>query len=297
MSPILWRRRRLGGGILTAVAAFAMGLAMSGCRGESVDQYLSAGDAAMRAAKPSEAERNYREAVKLAPDEVRTHFALGNFYVVEHKSSPAQVEFMKALELEPKNAQAHVALGNLYADQAQYGFAEEQYRAAAVLDPARPDYRLNLGAALVKQGKLADAESEIRTAIGLDPRNAPAHLALANLLALQPNRRTEAEAEYQQARALDPKLARPAPAMPAPAAPAAEASAPATAATAKVKPLNQLFLLTHGSPLYASPDAGSRVVGHVAAKKYVHVVGIAGKWLQVRLRNGTVGFVPASAAE
>jgi len=27
------------------------------------------------------------------------------------------------------------------------------------------------------------------------------------------------------------------------------------------------------------------------------VIGIAGDWLQIKLRNGTVGFIPTSAAE
>jgi len=29
----------------------------------------------------------------------------------------------------------------------------------------------------------------------------------------------------------------------------------------------------------------------------VHVTGITGDWLQVTLRNGTVGFIPVTAAE
>jgi hypothetical protein len=29
----------------------------------------------------------------------------------------------------------------------------------------------------------------------------------------------------------------------------------------------------------------------------VHVVGLAGSYLQIKLRNGTVGFVPETAAE
>jgi hypothetical protein len=49
--------------------------------------------------------------------------------------------------------------------------------------------------------------------------------------------------------------------------------------------------------VYQSPDETSSVVGQVHKKKYVHVVGLAGNYLQIRLRNGTVGFVPESAAE
>jgi hypothetical protein len=41
----------------------------------------------------------------------------------------------------------------------------------------------------------------------------------------------------------------------------------------------------------------SPVVGQVHRGKFVHVTGIAGDWLQVKLRNGTVGFIPVTAAE
>lgn len=269
-------------------------LAMSGCQGNSVEHYLSAGDAAMQTTKLSQAEHDYQQAVKLAPGQVRTHVALGNLYVLEHKVDAARVEFMKVLELDPKNAQAHVALGNLYADETKYPLAEEQYRAAVALEPVRANYRIALGSTLAKEGKLGEAEAELRCALGLDPKNARAHLALAGLLASQPNRRSEADAEYQQARALDPSLF---PVTATTQAPASPAKAAAPAESAKIRPLNKLFLLTHSSPVYVGPDSGSRVVAHVHRRKYVHVVGISGSWLQVRLRNGTVGFVPAKAAE
>ncbi len=79
-------------------------------------------------------------------------------------------------------------------------------------------------------------------------------------------------------------------------APAVAATAPA-ASTPKLKPLNKMFVLTHSSPMYENPDSASQVVGQVTRKKYIHVIGITGSWLQVRLRNGTAGFIPASAAE
>jgi hypothetical protein len=39
------------------------------------------------------------------------------------------------------------------------------------------------------------------------------------------------------------------------------------------------------------------VVAHVHRRKYVQVIGIAGDWLQVKLKTGVVGFIPISAAE
>jgi tetratricopeptide (TPR) repeat protein len=319
-----------------AAGALTALLLINGCHRGGVDDQLSAGDAAMQKGQLNEAETDYNDAVRSAPNDPRTHIALGNLYIFEHKSGPAQVEFMKVLDIDPKNAATHVALGNLYMDQDQYPLAENQYRAAVALESERPQFHLDLAQDLIKQNKLKDAEDEIRTAIGLDPKNAQAHYALGNLLSAIPDRADEAKAEFDQARALDPKLAAPgeaAQASPAaggappslatevtPAAPggaetaaaagAAGAAAAAGAAPAggasiasaggaapKIKPLNKLFLLTKNSPVYQGPDETSAVVAQVRSKKYVHVTGLAGNYLQIRLKNGTMGFIPISAAE
>ena len=69
------------------------------------------------------------------------------------------------------------------------------------------------------------------------------------------------------------------------------------AAAKPLKPLNRRFLLTHNSRVYQNANGTSAVVAQVHRRKYVRVTGISGDWLQVTLRNGTVGFIPASAAE
>src|SRR5580692_10240139 len=275
-----------------AIVAFgAIVLTIAGCHHKAAEDFLAEGDADMQATKLSDAETAYQEAVKLAPNDPRTHIALGNLYIFEHKESDAQVEFMKVLELDPKNAATHVALGNLYNEQNQHGLAENQYRAAVALEPDRANYHLDLGEVLRLEGKTAAAEDQFRTAIGLSPKDAKAHLALANLLASEPGRATEANAEFDEVRALDSKL------MPAPAATTAAVAPPEAPATTtasappgvapQVKPLNKLFLLTKNSPVYQNPDQTSSTIGQVRRKKYVHVTGIAGDYLQIRLKNGT----------
>jgi tetratricopeptide (TPR) repeat protein len=304
--------RSISARIGTMIVAGAM-ILIAGCHHKTADDYLTEGDADMQATQLPQAEVAYLEAAKLAPNDPRVHIALGNLYVFEHKPGDAQIEFMKVLEIDPKNAATHVALGNLYKDQNQRGLAENQYRAAVALEPDRYNYHLDLGEVLRLEGKTAAAEDQIRTAIGLSPKDAKAHLALANLLATEPGRATEANAEFDEVRALDAKM------MPAPASTAAAAapapgvlppgpgvlppgpaagvaSAPAGAAP-QIKPLNKLFLLTKNSPVYQDPDATSSTIGEVRRKKYVHVTGITGDYLQIRLKNGSIGFIPVSAAE
>jgi len=305
--PRLARPRLICARTLALAAAAALGLGLiAGCHGESVDDYLSAGDAAMQNIQLlPQAEQDYQAAAKAAPDDPRVHVALGNLYLLEQKPSLAQPEFMRVLELQPDNAAAHSALGAIYKSEGQMGAAEEQYRAAVALKPADPAYRLLLGKLLVKANKPGWAEMELRTAIGLQPKNAQAHLALANLLNATPNGQAEADAEKAEVRALDPNLlAAPPPSTVAPAAaaapgaaPSAEAAAAPAARTPKFKPLNRKFRLTKNSAVYQGADSSTGMVGQVHRGHFVHVTGIQGDWLQVTLRNGTVGFIPVTAAE
>ncbi len=61
--------------------------------------------------------------------------------------------------------------------------------------------------------------------------------------------------------------------------------------------VDKKFLLTRNSRVYAQPEPTSAVVAQVRRHKFVLVTGISGDWLRIRLRSGTVGFIPASAAE
>ncbi len=285
---------------------------VSGCEHKSVDGYLNAGDQAMQNTRLADAENAYQAAAKLAADDPRAHISLGNLYIFEQKPGPAALEYMKVIELDSKNAAAHAALGNVYGSQSQMGLAEAQDRAAVALDTAKTSYRLSLGTVLQKESKFGDAEAQFRTAIGLEPKNAHAHLALASLLVSQTNRQTEADSEYAQVKALDPSL------MPATAG-ASTAAAPASPETAlssnpssalppttvasapraakPIRDIDRKFMLTHDSPVYETPSDTARVIAQVHRRKFVHVTGIGGPWFRIAMKNGTVGFIPVSAAE
>ena len=273
----------------TAQATFLSVLLMAGCGHKSADDYLNAGDLAMQSSGFSQAEADYQQAVKLAPNDPRTHVALANAYVAEKKPDQARAELMKALDLDLKNHAAHAALGDLYLADDEPQAAEEQYRAAVALDPANAAYRIKLAQALTRANKFGPAEVELRTAIGLEPRNAAAHYALASLLFAENNRQDEAQKELATAQSLNPSLASP--------SPMATPAAAATSAAIRLRPLNKRFQLTKNSPVYQNPDQTSAVVGQVHRGRWVNVTGITGDWLQVRLRNGTLGFIPTAAAE
>ncbi|MGH7932700.1 MAG: tetratricopeptide repeat protein [Candidatus Binataceae bacterium] len=283
--------------LINLIIAGTLALMFAGCSHGSVENYLTQGDKAMQNTKLADAESAYQQAIKLAPNDPRGHVALGNLYVFEQKAGPAELEFMKVIDLDPHNPAAHAALGNTYSSQSKLGVAEAQYRAAVALAPVNTSYRLSLGTTLQKEGKMSEAEAQLRTATGLEPKNAHAHLALAGLLSAEPNRQTEAEAEYAQVKALDPSLL-PAAAAPSPVPATVPTTATAAPAPLRIRDVNRKFKLTHDSPVYATPSADSQVVAKVHRSKFVHVTGIAGtNWLRIAMRNGTVGFIPVTAAE
>ncbi len=309
-----WRgNERAVTGTMTIIGAITVGamalLLLGGCGHKSVEDSLAAGDLAMQNSKLADAESAYQEAAAGAPTDPRPHIALGNLYVFEQKPAQAQSEYLKAIDLDKTDASAHSALGSVFELQSEPGLAEDQYRAAVVLAPANAAYRINLGTLLQKLGKMGQAEVELRTAVGLEPKNAHAHLALAKLLSSEPDRNAEAESEFAQVRILDPSLMPGAPPPPAAASPVASpagsveetpepaATLSAPAAMPQVRPLNRKFLLTHDSPVYETPQETANVVAQVHRRKYVHVTGIAGNWLRIQMKNGTVGFIPVTAAE
>jgi Tfp pilus assembly protein PilF len=274
-------------------------LLIGGCSRRTASDYLAAGEEAMHNTRLAEAEGDYQQAIKMAPSDPRPHLALGNLYIFEHKPAQAQSELIKALELGPRNANTHELLARAYTAQSELGLAEAQGRAAVALEPAKAEYRLSLGATLQSEQKSAAAEAEYRTAVGLEPRNAHAHLALATILSSESNREHEAEAEYAQVKALDPNLSPTTISLASPSRPVirpAATAGPAEQETA-IRDTNKRFLLTRDSPVYESMTQGARIVAQVHRRRYVHVTGLGGQWLRIQLRNGTVGFVPAGAAE
>jgi tetratricopeptide (TPR) repeat protein len=274
-----------------------MFLLSPGCGHDSVEDYLAAGDRAMQNDHLGEAESDYQQGARVAPSDARPHLVLADLYILELKAPQATAESMKALDLDPNNPRTHAALATAYRAQSKLGPAEAQGRAAVALAPANAEYRLTLGATLQSEQKLGEAEAEYRTAEGLEPHNAHAYLALAMLLNTEPNRQSDAQAEFAQVKALDPSLTtgnvQPvnAPSPTGTPMPTARAKAPTMEET------DQRFLLAHDSPVYDSASSDARVIAQLHRHKYVHVIGISTNWLRIQLGDGTIGFIPTTAAE
>src|SRR6266403_347677 len=95
------------------------------------------------------------------PDSPRAHQAMGENYFVLRQMPEAEKEYRDALRLRPDLPEVHLELGEVYAGAFQWAKAEEEFRAQAKLQPGNAEGVYRLGAALLEQGKVHEARAEL----------------------------------------------------------------------------------------------------------------------------------------
>ncbi len=164
---------------------------------------LTLGGALEATGRLSEAERSYRKAIELQPDDPEMHNILGAFFQQQQRPLEAKAVYEEALRLKPDFVAAHNNLGNALKDLRRFHEAEANYRRATELDPRLHQAHNNLGIVLHEVGRLAEAEESCRRAIELAPAYRDAHYSLG--VALQSaGKSSEAEASFRAALELDP---------------------------------------------------------------------------------------------
>ena len=103
------------------------------------------------------------------PDSPRAHQAMGENYFVLRQMPEAEKEYRDALRLRPDLPEVHLELGEVYAGAFQWAKAEEEFRAQAKLQPGNAEAVYRLGAALLEQGKVREARAELLRANKLMP--------------------------------------------------------------------------------------------------------------------------------
>jgi tetratricopeptide (TPR) repeat protein len=202
----------------------------------SKDEILSRANDAFAAGQYAEAEKDYREVLRLSPADPVAVRQLGIIYEEQGQLLAAYPLLKKAAELEPDNLEVQLKLGLTYMsaqdvkearaaalrildkqptnDQALMLLAEtavaydneevqkllEGFREK---DQNRSAYHVALGILALRQKDQARAENEFKTAIKLDPKLAAAHMALGNLYWAR-NDLKSAEQELKAAADLSP---------------------------------------------------------------------------------------------
>jgi tetratricopeptide (TPR) repeat protein len=149
----------------------------------------------------------FKEAVRLNPDDAETHSNLGVALAEQGQNAAAVAEYKDAVRLNPDDANAHYNMGNALADQGQYAAAALEFKNAVRLNPDNANPHVHLGGALAMQGQYAVAIAEFKEAIRLNPDDATAHYMLGLALDEQ-GQDADAAAQYKEAIRLNPNFSR-----------------------------------------------------------------------------------------
>jgi tetratricopeptide (TPR) repeat protein len=193
-----------------------MALATASCseKAPTKDEMLSRANDAFAAGRYVEAEKDYREVLRLAPADPVAMRQLGLIYADQGELLAAYPALKKAAELEPDNLEVQLKLGQTYLSA--NGVKEARAAAVQILDKQptndqalillaqtatpkdidevqkllegfrekdqnRAAYHVALGTLAFRQKDEARAENEFKAAIAADPKLAVAHAALGSL--------------------------------------------------------------------------------------------------------------------
>jgi tetratricopeptide (TPR) repeat protein len=129
------------------------------------------GDSLLDQDKFTEAEKSYRDAIKLVPDSALFQTNLSNALYLQNKYPEAEAESRKAISLDPAYPTAHNLLGLTLELQSKWSDALLSYQKAVELSPKTALYRRNLAGALIELRRYPEAEEQAKAAIDIDPNN------------------------------------------------------------------------------------------------------------------------------
>lgn len=125
----------------------------------------------------------FMNSMKSRPDDMASHYNLGNFHMTRGQMPEAITEFQTATRLQPDALPPYVNAALAYNAMGQNDKAETSLRRALSLDPTNAPANLNLGMLLAEMGKMSEAEQAFRVAFKSNPRSAQAAYNLGVLLA------------------------------------------------------------------------------------------------------------------
>jgi protein O-GlcNAc transferase len=103
------------------------------------------------------------------PNSPRSHQMMAQNYAVLRDVPNAEKEYREALRLRPQTSGLHLELGEVYARAEEWDKAEEEYRAETQIQPGSAEAAYRLGEALVQEGKFHDARAALVHSDGLKP--------------------------------------------------------------------------------------------------------------------------------
>ena len=145
-------------------------------------EFLKQGLAAYREGKLESAITAFHDALRLRPEYVEAHNALGNALYARGDSTGAIVEYRAAVRLKPSCGEAHLNLALVLDEQGESVPPYDEYRIAVRLMPRDPVARYLLGIALFADRDHDGAIAELRKALQLKPGWPMARYRLGQIL-------------------------------------------------------------------------------------------------------------------
>ena len=173
---------------------------------KSINQIFNQALTAHQEGKLEEAERLYREILKVQPEHLDTNNNLAVILEHHNKLEEAEKYYRKAIELNPKIAESYNNLGATLGQLNRLIEAEASCKRAIELKPDYAEAHFNLGLIKDNQGKLEQAEKYYRKAIELKSDFAEAHNNLG-IIFHKLDRFEEAMESYKKAIELKPDYA------------------------------------------------------------------------------------------
>ena len=124
-------------------------------------EHLGQGQKFLQDQKLDEAQKEFQETVRLAPESPPAHFWLGRVYFYREDKGQAEKSFKKVLELEPDNYHAMAWLGKLYSfDKDKLEQAQSYLQKALEASPENLEAHFDLGRIYAMQGERGKALRE-----------------------------------------------------------------------------------------------------------------------------------------
>ena len=167
---------------------------------------ISLGNALLQAGQINEAMEQYREVLRLDPNQAHANLDLGAALVMTGQLPEATNCFARALRSRPDWSGAHLNLGRTLFELGDFSGALTHYAEAARLDSNAVVAFTSLAGDLSARGKSDEAVRYYLEALRFNPADAEAHYHLG-LEWLQRGRMDEAMASLREAVRLEPDLA------------------------------------------------------------------------------------------
>jgi tetratricopeptide (TPR) repeat protein len=129
--------------------------------------------------RPGEAVGYYRAALAQRPDDSVVHNNLGNALMENGQLTEAESEFRQAMRAVNLQIAARYNLGNVLVRQGKFLEGERELREVIRLEPKHGHAQLQLGIALKSQQKFSESQAEYRKAIDLLKGKSPRSQAIA----------------------------------------------------------------------------------------------------------------------